>query len=123
MAYGPKDWHPRGEAYGLDAKARKFESAVREAFVQVYGLPRILETVARSIRSSFLPDGEKLGWTAPNEDTVLVLTEYAWVQDPWSPDIREHQKWQKVIDLLRANGWPNSWWDSVNPAVHVVYTE
>lgn len=120
MPKGPKDWHPGGKTTGADARAEKLEAAVRRAFVDVYGAPENPETVALSIRSSYLPDGKNLGWTAPNEGTVLVMTERGWVQDPWSQDARE---WSKVVGLLRSRGWPNAWWDSINAAVHVVYTE
>jgi hypothetical protein len=114
MSKGPKDWRPGGFT-----GAEKFEEAVRRAFIDVYGPPRDPSTLERSVLSSFLPDGKKLGWTRPDEGTVLVLTEFAWIGDPFSS--QEHLMWEKVIKLLRSRGWPTAWWDSINPGVQVVF--
>lgn len=122
MARGPKDWHPRGEAVGAQKRAAAFEKDVRRAFVKIYGLPSDPTNVKRSIRSSFL-EGERLGWTEPKEGTVLVLTEFGWVRDPWSESGDDHLKWEKVVGLLKDWGWSHPWWDSINPAVQVVYVD
>jgi hypothetical protein len=114
MPKGPKDWSP------LPRQAWDFEAAVRQAFVDVYGPPADLGVVEKSIRSSFLPEGKKLGWTEPRENVVLVLTEYAWVQEPYSSKY-DHELWDKVETLLQAQGWSRASWDSVNAGVQVVY--
>lgn len=114
MPKGPKDWSP------LPRQAWDFEAAVRQAFVDVYGPPADLGVVEQSIRSSYLPEGKKLGWTPPSESVVLVLTEYAWVYEPYSSK-DDHDKWDQVASLLWVRGWPQASWDSVNAAVQVVY--
>lgn len=105
-----------------EQQAEDFEVAVRQAFVDVYGPPRDLGIVERSIRSSYLAPGRKLGWTEPKPTMVLVLTEFAWVQEPYRSD-EDHENWDGVESLLRSRGWVNATWDSINPAVQVVFTE
>lgn len=103
-----------------DIEAKTFEVAVRQALVDVYGRPGEPGIVARSVRSSYLEPGKKLGWTDPDPNVVLVLTEFGWVQDPYrSKD--DHENWERLQSLLRSRGWPGASWDSVNPAVQIVY--
>lgn len=122
MATGPKDWSPDNlnRDKGNEAAAVAFQTAVREAFIHVYGAPRDHGTVFRSIRSSYLPEGKRLEWTEPHVHTVLVLTEHAWVEDPFSSQ-DDRQKWGAVVDRLVARGWKDAGWDSINSAVHVVF--
>lgn len=101
-------------------QAAEFENAVRLAFFQVYGAPSDPNTVERSIRSSFLPEGVKLGWTKPDKDTVMVLTEFTWVQDPYRTE-DDFEKWNRVVELLESRDWTRAGWDSINAAVHVVF--
>jgi DNA-directed RNA polymerase subunit RPC12/RpoP len=101
--------------------AEAFEDAVRKAFVKVYGKPKDVGKVTDSILSSFSEKGHKLRWTEPNPDVVLVLTEFAWVEEPYRDD-REMQQWGRVIAELRKKGWPAAW-DSVNAAVQIVFLE
>lgn len=119
---GPKDWRPGQSKAGSEAEAEaaRLESAVRQAFIHVYGAPRDHGTVFRSIRSSYLPEGKRLEWTEPHVHTVLVLTEHAWVEDPFSSQ-DDLQKWGAVVDRLVARGWKDAGWDSINSAVHVVF--
>ncbi len=100
--------------------AAEFENAVRMAFFQVYGPPRDPGIVERAIRSSFLPEGRKLGWTAPDKDVVVVLTEFTWVQDPYRTE-EDFENWNKVVELLESRGWTRAGWDSINAAVHMVF--
>lgn len=102
--------------------AEEFEQAVRQAFTDVFGEPKKPETKERAIRSSYLETGRKQGWTDPRHNVVLVGTEYGWFDDMFGsgPDWNH---WENVADLLKARGWRNAWFDSINPAVHVVYWE
>jgi hypothetical protein len=120
---GPKDWDPKRDKGGPDARAEKFQNAVRKAFVEVYGPPRDYGIVPRSIRSSYLEEGRRLGWTKADPSAVLVLTEFGWVEDPWSDVGDSYKQWEKVIQVLKREGWKKPWWDSINPAVHVVYID
>lgn len=115
MPKGPKEWSPRP----ADRRAAEFEEAVRQAFVDVYGPPQDLGYVEQAIRSSYLPPGEKLGWTEPNPDVVLVLTEYGWVHDHYSWK-EDYEKWGQAMNLLHERGWKKAWWESVNAAVQTV---
>lgn len=116
MAKGPKDWSPRPP----DTLALEFEDAVRQVFVDVYGPPEHAAVVERSIRSSYLPEGKKLGWAEPDPTTVVILTEFGWVHDPYLSK-EDHEKWDSVARLLQERGWRKATWDSVNPAVQAVY--
>jgi len=116
MPRGSKNWSPIPE----EQQAEAFTTAVRQAFVDVYGPPDKLGVVEESIRSSFLEDGKKLGWTKPDPNVVIVLTEYAWVPDPFTSK-KDYEAWGKVADLLRQRGWPKAWVDSINSGVQVVY--
>jgi hypothetical protein len=118
MPRGPKEWSPIPD----NEAALKFEAAVRDAFMHVYGVPEDPRTVPKSIRSSFLPEGNRLEWTEPNPGVVLVLTEYGWVQDPWASG-QEYKLWERVMELLLEQGWGRAWWDSINPAVQVVMAD
>jgi len=101
--------------------AQEFEAAVRKAFVKVYGKPRQADYLERSILSSFYGKGPKLGWTEPNPEVVMVLTEFSWVQDPYSHE-SERVKWDKVLKLLKEQGFDVAW-DSVNSAVQIVFVK
>lgn len=100
-------------------RARDFEAAVRKAFLKVYGKPSDPEYVQRAIRSSYLEPGKKLGWTEAHPDAALVLTEFGWIEDPYS-STEDHHKWDQVKEVLKKEGWDASW-DSINPAVQMVY--
>lgn len=100
--------------------AQEFELAVRRAFVEVYGVPKDLEKVERSILSSYSPKGQRLAWTSPDPKAVLVLTEFAWVDEPYN-DEQSAEKWDEVKSLLQSRGWERAGWDSINPAVQMVY--
>lgn len=115
MPIGPREWSPRP-----GSQAEVWENAVRQAFVDVYGLPGRPEMVEDAIRSSDLPDGKKLGWTKADPDVVLILTEYGWVYEPYSSK-DDHQKWDQVIELLKSRGWASAGWDSINAGVQVVF--
>jgi hypothetical protein len=115
MPMGPREWSPRPAS-----QAEVWENAVRQAFVDVYGAPKDLGVVERTIRSSDLPEGRKLGWTKADPDVVLVMTESAWVQEPYSSK-QDHDNWDRVIELLKSRGWTSAGWDSINAAVQVVF--
>lgn len=106
---------------GQEPAAEEFEHAVRRAFMGVYGPPSDPAAIQMDIRSSYLPEGRKLGWTEPHPYHVLVITESGWVQDPYGPGT-EHREWDRAMKVLHSLGWPQAWWDSINPAVHVVMT-
>ena len=103
-----------------ESAAELFEESVQDAFTKVYGFPRDISVIGESIRSSFSEDEKKLGWTKPDPAVVVVGTEYAWIRDMMSGN-EDFQKWEKVAEILRAMGWPNAWFDSINAGVHVVY--
>jgi len=122
-------WHMAGRggasmgATGTpELKADLLEDAVRQAFVSVYGRPVDPTYVERAIRSSYLESGRKLGWTDPNPDVVLVLTEFAWVHEPYSSE-EDHANWDRVISILRARGWTGASWDSINAGVQMVFLD
>lgn len=100
--------------------AEDFEHAVRMAFVDVYGDPKDLSVVERSINSSYLEKGRKQGWTEPKPNVVTVGSEYSWVRDMFESS-GEMERWEQVAELLRHRGWPSTWFDSINAGVHVVY--
>lgn len=104
----------------LEVAAELFEESAREAFIRVYGLPSDLGKIEQSIKSSYLPASKKLGWTKPDPNVVLVLTEFAWVPDPFN-SAEDYENWGKVSEILRAMGWSNAWSDSINAGVQVVY--
>lgn len=105
-----------------EVEAAAFESAVRQALVKVYGKPLDPTTGWRSVLSSFLPKGARLEYTKPDPLAVLILTEFSWVQDPWLSKV-DFSRWQKVSGILAQQGWKNPGWDSINPAVHVIWAE
>jgi hypothetical protein len=113
-------------AGGIDPEsaAELFEESVQEAFTKVYGFPRDISVIGQAVKSSFLKEGKKTGWTTPDPNVVLVFTEYAWVPDPWSgTQVRDEQdrEWNQAAELLKKMGWPNASWDSINSAVQIVY--
>lgn len=101
--------------------AEAFEDAARKAFVKVYGRPKEQDKIHRSILSSFSEKGEKLRWVDPAPDVVLVLTEFAWVQEPYSSE-HDMRLWGKVTEELRKAGWPAAW-DSINAGVQIVFID
>lgn len=101
--------------------AEAFEDAVRKAFVKVYGRPKDQDKIHRSILSSFSERGEKLRWVAPDPDVVIILTEFAWVEEAHNSH-HDLKNWGKVIGELKKTGWPAAW-DSINPAVQIVYVD
>ncbi len=100
--------------------AAAFESAVRQAFIKVYGRPSDPTVGWRSILSSFLSKGQRLEWTKPKPLHVLILTEFGWIRDPFLSKV-DFARWQKVSGLLIQQGWEEAGWDSINPAVQVVF--
>lgn len=105
---------------GDEEAAKLFESSVQQAFTRVYGFPPDVSTIGKSIRTSFSEQERKLGWTKPDPAVVVVGTEYAWVRDMMSSS-QDWKNWEKVAEILKAMGWPNAWFDSINAGVHVVY--
>jgi hypothetical protein len=103
----------------VDEIAKEFSDAVRDAFVRVYGSPSNKEDF-RSIYPSWSEDGIRTGWHDPDPRVVMVGTERAWVQDPWN-STEDHNNWDAVLEILRKAGWGNVGWDSINPAVHIVF--
>lgn len=104
-----------------DKHAQAFTDAVRKAFVKVYGRPADPAKLERSILSSYSEKGERLDWVSPDPDVVLVLTEFAWVPEPYSSG-HDMEAWGKVTAELRKKGFKASW-DSVNAGVQIVYLE
>jgi hypothetical protein len=51
-----------------------------------------------------------------------VGTEYGWVDDPYR-SAADNRKWEKVQKILTDEGWGNVHWESINPAVHIVYID
>jgi hypothetical protein len=105
-----------------EIEAAAFESAVRQALIKVYGKPADPTTAWRSVLSSFLPKGARLEYMKPDPLAVLVLTEFSWVKDPLLSRV-DFSRWQKVSAILVQQGWKTPGWDSINPAVHVIYAE
>lgn len=103
-----------------DELAQEFELAVRRAFVEVYGVPKDLEKVERSILSSYSPKGRELAWKDASPKLVIVITEFAWVEDPYT-DKDSLEKWNDIASLLQSRGWKGANWDSINSGVHVVF--
>lgn len=103
--------------------AARFESAVRQAFIRVYGRPVDPTTAWRSILSSFLPKGARLEWWKPPDPlVVLILTEFAWIDDPFVSKL-DYSRWQKVSGILTQEGWKDAGWDSINAGVQIVYAK
>lgn len=100
-------------------RATSLEASVRKAFLKIYGKPSDPEYVQRAIRSSYLEAGKKLGWTEAHPDVVLVLTEFGWIEEPYS-STEDRYKWDQVKEVLKKEGWDASW-DSINPAVQMIY--
>lgn len=105
----------------IEALARDFEYDVREQFVKVYGAPPSVEAM-HSVKSAYLADGARTRYTEARPDRVLVFTEYAWIEDPFS-DRRSSMMWDTVAGNLKGKGWGDVRWDSINPAVHVMYVD
>jgi hypothetical protein len=115
-----KEMEARRSLESPEQIANDFEHAVRRAFIDVYGEPKDLSIVERSIRSSYLEKGRRQGWTEPSPNVVLVGTEYAWVPDMFASE-EDWERWSQVAELLKSRGWRNAWFDSVNAGVHIVY--
>lgn len=106
-----------------ETAAKRFENAVREAFVEVYGSPRDPETVETTVVSSFSERGRGLGWVKEADPrVVIVLTEHAWISDPWASQ-EDQDNWNRAMAILRGRGWGHVWWDSINPGVQIVIKE
>lgn len=105
----------------IDDIAKEFAEAVRDAFIQVYG-PPAREEYLESVRPTWSEVGVKQGWHDPDPGVVLVGTEYGWISDPWSYEDRHaHRRWEQAMKLLRAAGWDDVNFESINAAVHYVY--
>jgi hypothetical protein len=105
----------------IDDIAKQFEDAVRDAFVQVYGMPGNPDTLL-SIWPTWSDEGVGQGWHDPDPGVVLISTEYGWISDPWSYEDRHaHRRWEQTMDVLRAAGWDNVNFESINAGVHYVY--
>lgn len=105
----------------LEDFAEAFADGVRKAFGKAYGPPRNKE-VSESIYPSWSDRGISTGWQDPDPRIVVVGTEHGWVQDPFTSQ-EDYQLWGKTADELTKEGWGKVWWDSINPAVHVVYID
>jgi len=103
----------------IDEIADQFTAAVRTAFSEVYESPADLNKL-HSVLPTWSDRGVRLGWHDPDPGVVLVLTEFAWIRDPWS-STEDHQKWEIAMALLRNRGWNNVAFESINSAVHIVY--
>lgn len=109
------------KGFGSDQQhADMFESAVRKAMIDVFGAPEDPDIIRRSVFSSYSKESEQLKWTEGDPATVLVLTEFAWVPDPYASK-ETNDLWNQVADHLRARGWKGAGWDSINPGVQVAY--
>lgn len=104
----------------VDSIAEEFAAAVRQAFIQVYRKPRDPAVLDRSIIPTWSDKGVKLGWHNPDPAVALVLTEFAWVQDPWSSN-EDQELWNAAADILTEEGWGDVSWDSINPAIHIMF--
>lgn len=102
-----------------DEIAEAFAEDVRKAFSQVYGRPSRKDTL-ESILPTWSDRGVSLGWHDPDPRVVLVLTEYAWVQEPYSSP-EDHELWEKVTQILSEKGWGHVGFESINPAVQIVF--
>lgn len=99
--------------------AEGFAEAVRQAFAVIYGVPKD-ERTWQSVRPSWSDVSVRQGWTDPEPGTVVVGTEYSWIQDPYlSPE--DNAKWDKAMLVLKDFGWGDCGWESINAAVHVVF--
>jgi hypothetical protein len=105
----------------IEEFAQAFTAAVQDAFVKVYGPPAKEEHLS-SVRPSWGLDSVKQGWHDPDPRVVVVGTEYGWVDDPYR-SAADNRKWEKVQKILTDEGWGNVHWESINPAVHIVYID
>lgn len=105
----------------IEEFSRAFTAAVQDAFVKVYG-PPAKEEHLQSVRPSWSEAGVKQGWHDPDPRVVIVGTEVGWISDPYrsTPD---NKKWNKVEEILEEEGWGDVHWESINPAVHIVYID
>lgn len=112
------------DSLGMPSKiediAETYAEAVRMAFVKTYGLPEDRSVIRRSIIPTWSQKGVDLGWSDPHPGHVLVLTEFAWVQDMWSSN-EDHLLWEKTAAILNNEGWDHTWFDSINSGVQIVY--
>lgn len=99
-----------------------FEGSVRRTFIKVFGKPHQPDTLKRSIVSSYLENGRSLGWTKPDPGAVLVLTAFAWVQEPYRSNA-DYAGWGRAAELLQKDGWRGASWDSINAAVQIVFVD
>lgn len=105
----------------IEKFASDFAAAVQVAFVKVYGPPAKKEHL-ESVRPSWSLVSVEQGWTKPDPRVVVVGTEVGWVSDPYySSD--DHGRWERVSDILTKQGWGNVHFESINPAVHIVYID
>jgi len=104
----------------IDDIAKQFADAVRNAFIGVYG-PPAREEYYESVRSTWSEVGVKQGWHDPDPGVVLVGTEYGWIEDPWGYYEGAHERWEQAMKLLRAAGWDDVNFESINAGVHYVY--
>ena len=105
----------------IEEFAQAFTAAVQDAFVRLYGPPPKEEDL-QSIRPSWADDSVKQGWHDPDPRVVVVGTEYGWVQDPYR-STEDNKKWDEMEKILEKEGWGRVNWESINPAVHIVYIE
>lgn len=105
----------------VETFADGFAEAVRQAFAVTYGVPSRDQQWA-SVRPTWSDEGVAQGWHDPDPSVVLVGTEYAWINDPWTSD-KDQRLWNKTMEILRGFGYGDVHWDSLNSAVHVVYLD
>jgi hypothetical protein len=106
----------------IEEFAQAFTAAVQDAFVKVYGPPAD-EKHLKSVRPSWGLDSVNQAWVKqPDPRVVVVGTEYGWVRDPYN-SAADNKRWEKVAKILTDEGWGNVNWESINPAVHIVYID
>lgn len=106
----------------IEEFAQAFTAAVQDAFVKVYGPPAKEEHLS-SVRPSWGLDSVKQAWVKqPDPRVVVVGTEYGWIDDPYRSSA-DNKKWDKVSKILTSEGWGDVHWESINPAVHIVYID
>lgn len=104
----------------IDEIALKFSDAVRDAFAKVYGPPRDPE-YRKAVCPTWSENGIRVGWHDPDPGVVLIFSEYGWIADPYSHEGEERKAWEQVMGLMQEAGWDKTDFESINPAVHIVY--
>ena len=107
----------------IDDFAKEFADAVRDAFVDVYGRAPNAEAFEKSVVPTWSDKGVAVGWQDnPDPRVALVFTERGWIRDPWTSS-QDHRNWEKAAEILMKADWGNVRFDSINPAVHIVFID